>query len=181
MNLQDLKRNLKNIWAKNKDVLFDIVVIGSAEKGKESLKDVDVALIFKARERVEETNKLARQIDRSVHVSHIFLDELYTQPLWHSVLREGYSVSSEKKLLDLLGMAAFGLFTYSLKGMKPNIRSRFSQVLSGYKSEPVLKQTEAVVLTPGAVLVPITKVEKFRSFLEYWKASYTLKYVWVES
>lgn len=50
----------------------------------------------------------------------------------------------------------------------------------GYKSESMLKKVEGKILRPGVILVPIPKVELFRTFLETWEVDYTLKMIYME-
>lgn len=174
LKLQNLKKNLKNIYKKNKEKLFDIVLFGSVVKGKEFIGDVDIAVIFKD-EIDRGILKAVESIREDIHIAYLKLDELYSQGLWVTLIREGYSLSKNKFLKDLMNLKSFGLFTYNLKNVKN--KSRFSQVLRGYKSESILKKVGGEVLKPGVVIVPMDNVEYFRTFLQTWKAKYTLKYV----
>lgn len=168
-----MKRISKKICNKYSADIFDIVLFGSAVKGKGFPEDVDVCIIFK-----KENLKVLKEFGKGVNVTRVLLSELYTQPLWQTLLREGFSLAHGKMLSEMLGFKSYGLYTYSTVGMKR--KSRFSQVLSGYKAESMLKKTGAIAVKPGAVLVPIKKVEEFREFLDRWNAKYALKYVFVQ-
>ena len=174
MNLQTLKKNLLNIYKKNKDKIFDIVLFGSIVKGKEIVKDIDIAIIFKTKDDVI-LNKVR---SLGVHVNYVLLDEIYTEDLWKTLIREGISIINNKKLSSVFGFQSYGLFTYNLTKIKR--KSRFSQVLMGYKSESTLKKVKGTLLKPGVILVPIGKVEFFRTFLEVWEVDYTLKNIYIE-
>lgn len=174
MNLQGLKKSLLDIYKKNKDKIFDIVIFGSAVKGKEFVSDIDIAVIFKVRD----DSVLSKIRALGVHVDYVLLDELYSESLWRTLIREGISVVYGKKISSAFGLQSYGLFTYNLTKIKR--KARFSQVLMGYKSESMLKKVEGKILKPGVILVPISEVELFRSFLERWEVDYTLKIVYME-
>jgi len=169
-----LKKNLLSIYKKNKDKIFDIVLFGSAVKGKEFVNDIDAALVFK----VKDENILSDIRKLGVHVDYVMLDEIYDESLWKTLIREGVSVVHGKDVSSIFGFQSYGLFTYNLTSVKR--KSRFSQVLMGYKSESILKKVSGKILKPGVILVPISKIELFRSFLETWKVDYTLKIIYME-
>ncbi|MCX6707550.1 MAG: hypothetical protein NT001_05425, partial [Candidatus Woesearchaeota archaeon] len=159
----------------DKESLFDIVIFGSILKGKEFSDDADICVIF--RKKKESIIPEIERID-GAHVNYLMLDEVYEQRLWRTLIKEGFSIAKEKKLQEIFGQKNYGLFTYDIRELKK--KSRFSQIMSGYKSESILKRTEGKVLKPGIALIPIENVELFRSFLEVWKAKYTLKYITME-
>ena len=174
MNLQTLKKSLLNIYKKNKEKVFDIILFGSAVKGKEFVSDIDVAVIFKVRD-----DSVLNEIrSLNVHVDYVLLDELYKESLWKTLIREGVSVVHGKNVSSIFGLSCYGLFTYNLTKIKR--KARFSQVLMGYKSESILKKVEGNILRPGVILVPISKIELFRTFLETWEVDYTLKNIYME-
>lgn len=169
-----MKKSLLSIYKKNKDKIFDIVLFGSAVKGKEFVSDIDVAVIFK----VKDGSVLSKIRSLGVHVDYVLLDELYSESLWKTLIREGVSVVYGRKISSVFGLSCYGLFTYNITKIKR--KSRFSQVLMGYKSESMLKKVEGKILRAGVILVPISKLELFRTFLETWKVDYTLKVVYME-
>ncbi|HLC46194.1 MAG TPA: nucleotidyltransferase domain-containing protein [Candidatus Nanoarchaeia archaeon] len=171
-SLQGLTKSLKKIFEAHKGSVFDIIIFGSLVKGKEDVSDQDVCVIFLKKE-----DKALDKVGAipGVHSGYLMLEELYSQPLWKTLLREGYSVKSGKALAEIFGERRYGLYTYDLRGMKR--KSRFSQILKGYRSESILARVNGILLKPGVVLVPIERVELFRSFLEVWKAKYSLKYI----
>lgn len=175
LKLQTLKKNLLNIYKKNKDIIFDIVLFGSITKGKEYTEDIDVCIILKKKE-INQIKNL--KLNENIHINYLTLEELYTQPLWKTIIREGYSIVKKKKVSEIFNLNSFGLFTYTLTKLKN--KSRFSQILKGYKSESILKKTKGQILKPGVILIPIEHVEHFRTFLEVWKVDYTLKYIYLE-
>lgn len=165
-----------SIYRKNKDKIFDIILFGSVVKAKEFISDIDIAVVFKDK-RDDSVLKTIRSIGENIHVDYVLLTELYTEGLWRTLLREGFSIVYGKRVSDIFGLQSFGLFTYNLTKIKR--KARFSQVLMGYKSEPILKSVEGKILKPGVILVPMEKVELFRTFLETWKVDYTLKMIYI--
>jgi len=176
LKLQTLKKSLLSIYRKNKDKIFDIILFGSVVKAKEFISDIDIAVVFKDK-RDDSVLKTIRSIGENIHVDYVLLTELYTEGLWRTLLREGFSIVYGKRVSDIFGLQSFGLFTYNLTKIKR--KARFSQVLMGYKSEPILKSVEGKILKPGVILVPMEKVELFRTFLETWKVDYTLKMIYI--
>ena len=165
------------IYKSNKGQIFDIILFGSAVKAKEFVSDIDIAVVFRTEKDESVLNKI-RSLDKLIHVDHILLSELYSESLWRTIIREGISVVSNKKIADVFGLKCFGIFTYNLTKVKR--KSRFSQVLMGYKSESILKKTDGKILKPGVILIPMEKVELFRAFLETWNVDYTLKIIFME-
>lgn len=178
LKLQDLKKNLLKIYKQNKDKIFDIVLFGSVVKGKEFIGDIDIAVIFKDKIDTAILSSV-REMSAKIHVDYLLLVELYTQSLWKTLIREGFSAVYNKKLSDVFGFKNYGLYTYDLTNLGSR-KSRFSQVLKGYKAESMLKKVKGTILRPGVILVPIEKVELFRTFLETWKVKYRLKYTYIE-
>lgn len=175
--LQILKKNLLSIYKRHKKEIFDIIIFGSITKGKERefVKDIDICIIFKGLKQqkiLDELNKL-----KNLHINYLYLDELYIQTLWKTLIREGISIIHNKRISELFNLEPYGLYTYELKSLKN--KSRFSQVLKGYKAESILKKVNGIILKPGVILIPIQNIEFFRTFLETWNVKYTLKYIYV--
>lgn len=177
LRLQNLKKNLLAIYRKNKNKIFDIVLFGSVVKAKEFVSDIDIAIIFKTYKDESILNKI-KLLGKNIHVDYTLVNELYNERLWRTLIREGVSIVYNKKLSEIFGLKCFGLFTYNLTKIKR--KSRFSQVLMGYKSESILKKVDGKILRPGVILVPIDKVEFLRTFFETWEADYTLKMIYME-
>ena len=157
--------------------MFDIVLFGSVVKEKEIAEDIDIAVIFKDKIDNSLLEKI-RKLDSKIHVDYLRLTELYSESLWRTLIREGFSVVFNKELSSVFGFKSYGLYTYDLTKVKR--KSRFSQVLMGYKAESVLEKVNGTILKPGVILVPIEKVELFRSFLERWNVRYKLRYIYIE-
>lgn len=176
MKLQSLKRNLLDIYKKNKQKIFDIIIFGSVVKAKEFVSDIDVAVVFKTKD--DSILKEISSLEKNMHVDHVMLDELYKESLWRTLIREGISIVHNNKVSSIFGLESYGLFTYNLTKIKR--KARFSQVLMGYKSDSMLKKVEGKILRPGVILVPTSKLELFREFLETWEVDYTLKNIYME-
>ena len=178
LDLQTLKKILSDIYKENKEDIFDIIIFGSFVKGKEIPEDIDIAVIFKEKINTK-IIKSIEKINEKIHLDYLFLTEFYSQPLWKTLIREGYSITQNKQLSSVLGLESHALVTYTLTNLGKR-KSRFSQILAGYKSESVIKKTEGKLLKPGVILIPIKHIEYFRTFLETWNVSYRVKYVYVE-
>jgi len=162
---------------KEKNKVADIVLFGSSVKGKEFYRDIDIGVVFSysADKRIIQEIK---SIDPILHVDFVLLTELFSHGLWKTFFREGISIKTGKKISEVFGLSPFGLFTYSLRNLKN--KSRFSQVMGGYKSTSMVKEAGGSVLKPGVILVPMEKIELFREFLEQWDVEYNVKIVYME-
>lgn len=171
-----MKKSLVNIYKKNKEIIFDIILFGSEVKGKEFASDIDIVIIFRTKD--DSVLAKVRSLRANIHVDYVLLDELYKESLWKTIIREGVSVVYNRNVSSIFGLSAYGLFTYNLTKIEK--KSRFSQVLMGYKSESMLKKVNGEILRAGVILVPISKVELFRTFLERWNVDYSLKFIYKE-
>ena len=168
-SLPNVKRRLEK-YLRRKEV-YDIFLIGSAVKGKAFPADIDAVIAFREKKNPSIIQEVKQE---QVHAEYVTLGELFTQSLWQTIIREGYSLREKKQVSAALGLSSYGLFTFELTSLKR--KARFSQVLHGYKAVSPLEEAKGKQIKPGAVIVPIEKVEYFRAFLETWNVEYGLKY-----
>ena len=177
-NLQKFKEKCK-ILLKNKKI-EDVIIFGSAIKGKEEPKDVDICLIGEeiSSNLIEETEKkLKESID--VHITKSkYRNLLEDVVLWKTLLHEGFSIKKQKYLAELFEMRSFFMFTYSLQSLTITKKQIFSHALTGTKiNEGIVKLCKGEKIGRNAVLVPEEKAEEMRAFLETWNVMYNIKRV----
>jgi len=168
--------------AKNKDI-FDIVLYGSAVKGKEEPGDIDLLLIFREislKERAETAQnfkeRLANKLN-GIDIKTINLHELFESDFLarQAVLVEGYSLVHNLPFCESMGFRGYALFTYTLKGLAHNDKTRFVYALSGRVKEGIVSELKAEPLGRGAVIVPISNSLKFEAFMQKWNLDYKKK------
>jgi len=177
-NLQKFKEKCR-ILLKNKNI-EDIIIFGSAVKGKENPPDVDICLIGE-----EITTVLIQEIEKrlqetiEVHITKSRYRNLFEDVmLWKTLLHEGYSVKKQQYLAKLFQMQSFFLFTYNLQNLPITKKQIFSHALQGTKTNKgILKQCNGEKIGKSAVLIPEEKAEEMRAFLETWNVVYGVRRV----
>ncbi|MDI6737674.1 MAG: nucleotidyltransferase domain-containing protein [Nanoarchaeota archaeon] len=172
--------------AKNKDI-FDIVLYGSAAKGKEEPGDIDALLIFRemplkgrAETAQELKGKLAKKL-KGIDIKTINLPELFESDFLarQAVLVEGYSLLHNAPFCERMGFKGYLLFTYTLKGLTQTDKTRFVYALSGRVKEGIVSELKAEPLGRGAVIVPASNSLRFEQFLQTWHLNYKKKSIMV--
>ena len=172
--MKKLKLSLKSFLKKEK-FLVDIFLFGSALKGKEKPKDIDLIALVREKnyEKTEDIlykiKKIGDELGLELHIEPIIIDELHSQKVYVSLLHEGFSIRNNKSLNELLNLKSFILITYRLADKSPSDKVRFSYALYGRKKgEGTLNSLNGKELGRGAILVPIDKHEIIRGFFKQW-------------
>ena len=175
---------LKSESRKFKDSqLFDIVLYGSSVKSKEEPRDTDILIIFKEKnlnERLEIAHKFKEKIKKRISnpdVRAINLIELFDLNFSarQGIFTEGYSLIDNLSFSSRIGFRGYALFTYSLKSLSHNNKTKFTYSLIGRNGKGMIEKTNAVPLGKGAIIVPIEKSIMFEDFLNLWKVNYKMK------
>lgn len=166
--LSQIKNKLK-IHLKNKDIL-DIIVFGSAIKGKAIPKDIDIAIISD------------KDIKLNIHNFHISLlkpkDFLKPLSLIHTLFREGYSLKNEKFLSEIHKFSNKVLFIYKLTALKPSIKVKIVNILKGKnKNKGMVEENKGKWLANQVFISPMEKDHIFEKFFIYHKISFNKYYI----
>ncbi|MFH1065406.1 MAG: nucleotidyltransferase domain-containing protein [Nanoarchaeota archaeon] len=175
-----------NKLAKSKGI-FDIVLYGSAAKGKEEPGDIDLLLIFREvslKERAETAQNFKEKLGNKpegVDIKTINLHELFESDFLarQAVLVEGYSLLHNMPFCETMGFKGYALFTYSLKGLTQNEKTRFVYALSGRIKKGIISELKAEPLGRGAVIAPISNSLRFEAFMQKWHLNYKKKSIMV--
>lgn len=167
--------------------IFDIVLYGSATTGKREARDVDLMLLFKSealKGRAEIAQGLKEALAGTVEnldVKTLNLPDLFASDFLarQALLVEGYSLLHDAPFSELLGFKGRVMFTYSLKNLNHNKKTRFTYALSGRHGEGIREKLSIESLGRGAVLVPVENSSVFESFLLQWDVTYEKKKVLV--
>jgi len=162
---------------------WDIVLYGSSVKAKEIPNDVDLLIIFlekKLDERMKVAQEFKEILRRNMKKSVVFdiktinLKEMFDKNFLarQGILVEGYSLIDSTFFAKKFGFEGFFLFTYGLKNLNHNEKTKFTYSLIGRKREGMLKLTSARYLGKGAVAVPAETSSIFEDFLKRWKVNY---------
>ncbi len=169
-------------FAKKKGI-FDILLYGSIVKGKINAEDIDILLIFDS-ENLKKRTELAHEFKeiikdkKKVDIKTINLKELFESDFLarQGILIEGYSLLFNEDFSRRIGFVGKSIFSYTLKKLNHNEKTKFTYALIGRRNEPgILKRTESVPIGRGAIKSPIKNSLIFEEFLQRWKINYTKK------
>ena len=168
----------KKFAKKNK--IFDIVLYGSATKGKSKVRDIDILIIFtneslRVRTNIaQELKEILREKIESLDIKTINLNELFQNEFLarQSILIESVSLIDNKPIATKLGFKGYSIFNYKLTNLNHNEKTKFTYALIGRNSEGILKKLKAEKLGKGALLIPIENSITFEEFLTKWKINF---------
>jgi len=171
-------------FAKQYDI-FDIILYGSAVKGKEQFRDTDILLLFKEqklKKRAEIAQELKEILSKNIEnidIKTINLKELFEKDFLakQSIIIEGYSLLYYIHFCKRLGFNGYMLITYNLKNLNHNQKTRFTYSLIGRNEEGIIKKLNIEYLGKGAMMVPSENSLIFEEFLQKWEIDYKKKYI----
>jgi predicted nucleotidyltransferase len=168
------KSEAKSFLKKNKKEIIDIMIFGSAARGKDRPKDIDVLVVFKDKVSNEIVYELRKSLEKTGlkpdivgktcegMLSSGFLPR-------EDILSDGYSLSLGRSLSESFGYRSFVLFKYGLKDLNQSERIRFHYALMGRGGNgSMIKKLDGIKFTSAVVLVPVGSSEPFEEFLESW-------------
>ena len=179
--LKSLESVSKSFFKKEK--LFDIILYGSAVKGKDEPRDIDIVLIFfdkGFKERLDISYEFKKRLPKELKfdVKSINMADFYDSGFFarQGILIEGYSLVSGKKFSEKLGFKGYSLFSYALGNLNNNQKTLFTYSLIGRgKIDGMVKKVAGQSIGRGAFLVPIENSILFEQFLEKWNVKYIKK------
>lgn len=133
LNLSSIKNKLKSLFL-NKEII-DIILFGSAIKGKVVPRDIDLALIIydkPSKELLEKINSI-----KNFHISLIKVKEFFINPpsIVHTLVREGYSLKNKKFIAENFRFLNRVMYNYSLTSLSASDKVRLVNILRGKKGE----------------------------------------------
>jgi len=168
----------KKFAKKNK--IFDIVLYGSATKGKSKIRDLDVLLIFideplKMRVNLtQEFKEILKQKITNLDIKTINLNEFFQKEFLarQSILIEAISLLDNTPIAEKLGFKGKTIFNYNLTNLSHNEKTKFTYAMIGRNSEGIFKKLKAERLGKGSLLIPIENSLTFEEFLTKWKINF---------
>lgn len=174
--LKELLKNKEFIkvypkYLKNKKV-FDIIIFGSAVRGKENPSDIDILIVFSSKEDIDLVYGIRKELEKTCFNFQV-IGKSYADVLSpnftarEGILSEGYSLKNNNFISNLFGYSGFVLFKYSLHGLSNSEKMRFYYSLYGRgKGKGVLEHFEAIKFSDSSILSFIQNAEEIRLFLE---------------
>lgn len=176
-NLRLKNKALKGILKKRAGIK-DIILFGSAVRGKEKPADTDILVLFKEKVAKEDEYLVRKELEKhfkNVSIISKTINSVY-DPAFdarEAILIEGISLISGKRIAEKFGLSSLGMFKYNFTGWNKLTKTKFYYALNGRGgSFGILANLGAVKLSDGIVLVPIEKTEAMKEFLDSWNLSY---------
>ncbi len=165
-------------------IIVDIFVIGSGIKDKLDFRDIDIILLLREKDYKNIENLLYEIKEdlkiKYLHIEPIVVDDIFTEPIFLSLIHEGISVKYGAHVSDLMGYHPFFLFTFSLEGLKNIDKVRFAQTLYGRNGKGILEEEGGVSLGKGSFLAPVEKEHLFLEVMHTFKTKFEVKRVFVK-
>lgn len=124
-------------------------------------KDVDFVLMNE--KDYNTARKISKELGKKFHIIIILFKNLYTEPIWKTLISEGYSIKKNKFLRDIVHVKAVEVFSYKINKMNPTEKTQFNR---GFNN--VLEETKGFKIGAGSVIIPEEKSGKFFDFFSRW-------------
>ncbi len=173
-----LNNNLKKLVDSTQ--IEDIILFGSTVRGKEKPTDTDILILFKTKINKNLEYELRKELEKYyLNVMIISKTEKnFSDPAFYareSILLEGISLLSGKKICENYGLISLGMFKYTLKNFSSLQKTKFYYALNGRNgNRGVFDNIGGIKISDNLVLVSLNKIENMREFLDSWKIKYIL-------
>ncbi len=162
--------------------IADILVFGSAVKGKERPRDIDLAVIFLKDVDMEIIKKIEGYFEKgklSVHISVLNVHDFFQKPhsLAKTLLHEGISLFSFQPLFRNFGFSSCALYVYDLRKMTPSEKVRFIYTFKGRNGMGIVKRLGGEFIADGCFLIPIEKDGEILEIFEQWHAPFVRRLI----
>jgi len=163
-------KNKINSLVKDKKIL-DVVLFGSAIKGKVNPNDIDLALI---------TNKKTNVRIEGFHISMLdpidFIDNPPT--LITTLLREGYSLKNDRPFSEKFRFISKVLYIYKLNNLSASKKVKTVRFLRGDKrNKGIVEKYKGEWLSNQVFILPIEADNTLERFFTYNSINFTKKYI----
>lgn len=183
--MKKLKAGLKS-FLRRENYLVDLILFGSALKGKAKPGDIDVVALFRSHdpEKIEnilyQLRKKGEELGLELHAEPIVVDHMFDQKVYPLLLHEGFSIRCSELIHKKLNLQPLVLVTYQLENKSASDKVRFSYALYGRnKGEGVLSKIKGKVVGKGSILIPIAHQETIKPFFRQWGVEYKEQRVFV--
>ncbi len=160
-----LAKNKFKSYLKEKEIL-DIIIFGSAIKGKALPEDIDIAIISDTDIKVN---------IYGFHISVIKPKNFFVNPpsITTTILKEGYSLKHNKFLSETYGFSNRVMFIYDLSGLNSSNKVKAVNVLRGKKRElGLVKENKGEWLANRVFIIPVDCEKLFEKFFINFKIKF---------
>jgi len=181
---KELLPKLKKIkeWIQKNKVL-DIIIFGSAMRGKTSPNDIDLCILIKEKdtekslELVDSLGKLAESIPINAHINILSTDKFASgNSLVKTLMNEGLSLKTGNYFCNNFDFQNKSLFIYTLKKFSPSKRVKFHYLLRGrYGRKGILDEIQGKFLGTGTIIISTEKEDLLKEIFETWTVDYKIE------
>ena len=165
LKILSLIKNKLRKYLKDSDIL-DIIVFGSAVKGKAAPADIDIAIISKIEKKIEIPN---------FHITWLKPENFFKTPpsIIHTLFREGYSIKNNTSLSQLYKFSNRAMYQYELTNLNPSNKVKIVNILRGKRGEKgMVEQNKGEWLANQVFIVPMENENIFEKFFINFKIKY---------
>ncbi len=171
-----LRKELKGVDLTD---IADIFLFGSAVKGREFPRDIDICIVFRKKILKEKINEIENKLEEfNIHVSSLIADNFFRKPhsLIKTLLVEGKSIFNKKSFAQNFGFSAYVLYSYDLSKLKSSEKVKFVYLLKGRKKEiGIIKKINGEWIADSCFIIPIQKDSEMLSILKKWQIPFKRK------
>lgn len=174
----EIYSDLKKTFKKNKNIL-DVVLFGSSVRGKLKPNDIDLCIIFKDKVDHHFITGINSKFE-NLHISALTIDNFFAKPhtLIRTLLLEGISLFSNKKLSNIYGLNSYALYNYNLSKIESSKKVRFIYLLKGRKNaKGIIENLGGEFLSPASFMVPINKDTEIVEIFNKWNIQYNRRLI----
>jgi len=158
--------------------IADIFLFGSAVKGKEFPKDIDICIIFRkriSREMIKNVEDRLKEFD--MHISSLVIDNFFRKPhsLIKTLLIEGISILNGKPFIQNFSFSSYVLYSYDLSKLKASEKVRFVYLLKGRKGVGIIEKMNGEWITDSCFIIPIQRDSEMLIILKKWSIPFKRK------
>jgi predicted nucleotidyltransferase len=153
--------------------IIDIIIFGSAVKGKVIPRDIDIAVICHTKPSKQLQKKLAKL--KGFHVSILTVKDFFTRPapFITALFAEGYSIKNKKPLAEHFGFLNRVMYCYDLSSLAPSQKVRIVNILRGKKREAgLIEKNKGEFIAKQVFVVPPEADKLFEAFFGNFKIKY---------
>lgn len=179
--LKNLSKYLKKkIEGLDLSEVADIFLFGSAVRGKEFPKDIDICVVFRKKIIRETIDAITKRLGKlNVHISSLSIDNFFKRPhsLIKTVLVEGKSILTSKIFIQNFGFSSYVLYSYNLSKLKLSDKVKFVYLLKGRKEEGMVKKLKGEWMADSCFIIPVQSDSEILAIFKKWFVQYKRKEV----
>ena len=172
-----LRKKLKEL---NLTEIADVMLFGSAVKGKEFPKDIDLCIIFRKEISKEIIKKIENKLKKfNIHISSLVIDDFFKNPhsLATTLFVEGVSVLHKAQpFIKNFGFSSYVLYSYDLSKLGSSEKVKFVYLLKGRKKEiGIINKMGGEWIADSCFIIPIQKDSEILIILKKWAVNFKRK------